>query len=60
MKKDIHPEYKESIITCTCGNIIKTRSTKESIHVEVCSECHPVYQKLRKEGIIPDLSKINK
>lgn len=60
MKKDIHPEYKESTITCTCGNIIKTKSTKESIHVEVCSACHPVYQRLRKEGIIPDLSKLIK
>jgi large subunit ribosomal protein L31 len=60
LKKDIHPEYKESTITCTCGNIIKTKSTKESIHVEVCSACHPVYQRLRKEGIIPDLSKVSK
>jgi large subunit ribosomal protein L31 len=60
LKKDIHPEYKESTITCTCGNIIKTRSTKESIHVEVCSACHPVYQKLIKDGIIPDLSKLSK
>jgi len=60
LKKDIHPEYKDAIITCTCGNKIKTRSTKESIHVEICSACHPVYQKLRKEGVIPDLSNISK
>ncbi|MEA1913386.1 MAG: 50S ribosomal protein L31 [candidate division WOR-3 bacterium] len=59
MKKDIHPEYKEATIQCTCGNIIKTRSTKEKMHVEVCSNCHPVYQKLRKKGEIPDLSKLS-
>lgn len=59
MKKDIHPEYKEVIIKCTCGNEIRTHSTRDSIHVEVCSSCHPVYQKLIKEGEIPDLSKIN-
>ncbi|MCK4571411.1 MAG: 50S ribosomal protein L31 [Candidatus Stahlbacteria bacterium] len=60
MKKEIHPEYKESTITCTCGNVIKTRSTKESIHIEICSACHPVYERLRKEEVIPDLSKISK
>ena len=43
MKQGIHPEYKEATIKCGCGNIIKVGSTKESIHVEVCSKCHPFY-----------------
>ncbi len=43
MKKDIHPEYKETTISCACGNVIHTRSTKENIKVEVCSVCHPFY-----------------
>ncbi len=43
MKKDIHPEYKEAQVTCGCGNAFTTRSTKEKIAVEVCSNCHPFY-----------------
>jgi large subunit ribosomal protein L31 len=43
MKKKIHPEYKETQIACACGNIIRMRSTKENIHVEICSKCHPFY-----------------
>jgi large subunit ribosomal protein L31 len=58
MKKDIHPVYKEATIECTCGNIIKTKSTKEKLHVEVCSNCHPVFQQLRNEGVIPDFKNI--
>lgn len=43
MKKDIHPAYKETTITCACGEVIQTRSTKENIRVEICSQCHPFY-----------------
>jgi large subunit ribosomal protein L31 len=43
MKKDIHPQYKESTISCACGNVIKVGSTEEKIDVEVCSACHPFY-----------------
>jgi len=43
MKKDIHPEYKEATITCACGEVIQTRSTKQRITVEICSKCHPFY-----------------
>ncbi len=43
MKKGIHPEYKDSVIVCACGNTVHTRSTKEKLHVEICSECHPFY-----------------
>lgn len=41
MKEGIHPEYKETTITCVCGNIINTRSTKKDIKTEICSNCHP-------------------
>ncbi len=41
MKQGIHPEYKETTITCVCGNVVHTRSTKQDIKVEVCSKCHP-------------------
>src|SRR4029078_3994038 len=43
MKKDIHPDYKEAQVTCGCGNSFTTRSTREKIAVEVCSNCHPLY-----------------
>ena len=43
MKKDIHPEYKDATVTCGCGNSFTTRSTKDKIAVEVCSNCHPFY-----------------
>lgn len=43
MKKDIHPKYAETGIQCVCGETIQTRSTREDIHIEVCSRCHPFY-----------------
>lgn len=43
MKEGIHPIYEETTITCHCGNVIKTRSTKKDIKVEICSKCHPFY-----------------
>jgi large subunit ribosomal protein L31 len=45
MKPDIHPTYVETQVTCNCGNEFSTRSTATagSIHVEVCSACHPFY-----------------
>jgi len=41
MKQGIHPEYKDATISCVCGSLIQTRSTKQDIKVEVCSKCHP-------------------
>ena len=43
MKQGIHPEYKEALVTCACGNTFNTRSTLETIHVEICSRCHPFF-----------------
>lgn len=43
MKKGIHPEYSETEIRCSCGNIVATKSTKKDITVEVCSKCHPFF-----------------
>lgn len=43
MKEGIHPEYKECTIVCACGNIVKTRSTKAEIKVEICNKCHPFF-----------------
>ena len=41
--KNIHPDYQETTITCACGNVIHTRSTKKDIRVEICSMCHPFF-----------------
>jgi large subunit ribosomal protein L31 len=45
VKKDLHPTYVETTVTCTCGNTFTTRSTSASgqIHADVCSQCHPFY-----------------
>lgn len=44
MKKDIHPEYHEITVTCSCGNEFKTRSVlNRPLQIEVCSSCHPFY-----------------
>ena len=53
MKADIHPKYEETTVTCSCGNTFTTRSTTDSISVELCNECHPFYtgkQKLVDTG----------
>ena len=43
MKAGIHPEYKELTVTCACGNSFVTRSTRDKISVEICSQCHPFF-----------------
>ena len=45
MKKNAHPDYTDTQVTCTCGNTFTTRSTvtSGSIHSDVCSQCHPFY-----------------
>jgi large subunit ribosomal protein L31 len=53
MKQGIHPDYVETIVTCSCGNTFKTRSVKPELHVELCNQCHPFYtgkQKLVDTG----------
>ena len=50
MRADIHPTYADVAVTCSCGNKFTTRSTlgKPTLHVEVCSECHPFYTGTQK------------
>ena len=43
MKEKIHPEYKDTVISCGCGEKISTRSTKQNIAVAICSKCHPFF-----------------
>ena len=61
MKANLHPEMKEVTVTCACGASFKTKSTKDHIEVEVCSECHPFYTgqqgKVKKAGKIEKFNK---
>ncbi len=53
MQTDIHPDYVEATVHCSCGNTFTTRSTKTDIHLELCTECHPFFtgkQKLVDSG----------
>ena len=53
VKASIHPDYALANVHCSCGNQFYTRSTKDDLHVELCSECHPFYtgkQKLVDTG----------
>lgn len=43
MKKEIHPEYKKTVIKCVCGNEIEAGSVLDDITVEICNNCHPFY-----------------
>ncbi len=58
MKKGIHPEYYDTVIKCSCGNIIHTRSTKKEMHVEICSACHPFFT--GKQKIIDTAGRVEK
>jgi len=60
MKADIHPNYQEITVTCSCGNTFKTKSVmgKPALLVEVCSECHPFYTGTQK--IVDTAGRIDK
>ena len=61
MKANIHPEMKDTVVTCACGATFKTKSTKDKLDVEICSECHPFYTgtqgKTKKAGNIEKFNK---
>ena len=58
MRKGIHPKYNETTITCACGEIINTRSTKENVHIEICSKCHPFFT--GKQKLIDTAGRVEK
>lgn len=60
MKTDIHPEYFDLSVTCSCGNKFATRSTmdKGKLHLEVCSKCHPFYT--GKQKIVDTAGRVDK
>jgi large subunit ribosomal protein L31 len=61
MNKEIQPKYEELTVTCNCGNTFTTRSTKDNIRVEICSQCHPFYTgKQRNAAAKGRIDKFNK
>ena len=59
MKADIHPQYDEVKVNCSCGNEFVTRSTLgKGLHVEVCSACHPFYT--GKQKIMDTAGRVDK
>lgn len=60
MKQDIHPNYHEVNVTCSCGNKFITQSVmeKENFNIEVCSECHPFYT--GKQKIVDTAGRVDK
>jgi large subunit ribosomal protein L31 len=60
MKPDIHPAYAEIAVTCSCGNTFTTRSTlgSKSLHIDVCSACHPFYT--GKQKLVDTAGRVDK
>ena len=59
MKPEIHPQYQEVKVLCSCGNEFTTRSTlKGELHVEVCSACHPFFT--GKQKIVDTAGRVDK
>ena len=59
MKEDIHPDYQEITVTCSCGNVFKTSSTmSKALNIEVCSLCHPFYT--GKQKIVDTAGRVEK
>jgi len=72
MKPEIHPKYFKTKAVCACGAAFEIGSTREKIHVDICSACHPLFtgkqkmidaegrvQKFKKKyaGITPRIKK---
>lgn len=44
MKPNIHPDwFEDAVVTCACGHTFKTGSSKKTITVDICSNCHPFF-----------------
>ncbi len=43
-----HPHYRPAKISCACGTIYDTFSTRGDFAVEICSKCHPFYTGTQK------------
>ena len=65
MKKNTHPKYKQLKVACSCGNKFTTRSTldkdsQETLKIEICSACHPMYNAANAEKIIDTSGRVER
>ena len=58
MKKDIHPELFDTTVSCACGAVYHTRSTKKDLRVEICSNCHPFFT--GKQKLVDTAGRVDK
>ncbi|MCC2625088.1 MAG: ribosomal protein [Burkholderiales bacterium] len=60
MKSSVHPAYQQVEVTCSCGNKFTTQSTlaKNTLHIEVCSQCHPFYS--GKQRLVDSAGRVDK
>lgn len=59
MKADIHPNYEQIDVTCSCGNTFQTRSTAgKELRIDVCALCHPFYT--GKQKILDTAGRVDK
>ncbi|MCB1865451.1 MAG: 50S ribosomal protein L31 [Chromatiales bacterium] len=59
MKSDVHPDYHDVSVTCSCGSRFETRSTgSKELHIDVCSACHPFYT--GKQKIVDTAGRVDK
>ncbi|HBN14703.1 50S ribosomal protein L31 [Pseudohongiella sp. SYSU M77423] len=59
MKADIHPKYQAMKATCSCGNVIETRSTLgKDMMLDVCAACHPFYT--GKQKIVDSAGRVDR
>ena len=59
MKAEIHPNYNEINVKCSCGNTFATRSTlNDDLTIEVGSACHPFYT--GKQKIVDSGGRVDK
>ncbi len=58
MKENLHPRYHTCTVMCSCGATFQTRSTKQQLKIELCSECHPFFT--GKQKIIDSAGRVEK
>ena len=58
MKKDLHPDYVDCVVTCACGHSFSVQSTKEQLKVDLCHKCHPFFT--GEEKLLDSAGRIDK
>ncbi|MBN1374113.1 50S ribosomal protein L31 [Candidatus Dojkabacteria bacterium] len=45
MKKNIHPTWNKTKVTCNCGAVFTIGTTISEFTADICSKCHPAFKK---------------